>query len=65
LHETYIADCYNYLNKLQLALDYYKRALEVYKQCLPSWHDDRWNTEWIIEQLSEELEENQIEELEI
>jgi tetratricopeptide (TPR) repeat protein len=34
-----IADCYNYLNKLQLALDYYKRALEVYKQCLPSWHE--------------------------
>jgi tetratricopeptide (TPR) repeat protein len=59
-----IGDCYNYMNKLSLALDYYKRALDIYKQCLPHWDDERWNLEWIIEQLTEEIEENQVEELE-
>jgi hypothetical protein len=60
-----IGYCYNWLHKLPLALDYFKRALEVYKQCLPSWHDERWNIEWLIEQLTAEIEENQIEEFEI
>ncbi|CAF4112993.1 unnamed protein product, partial [Adineta steineri] len=41
-------------------LDYYKRALNVYEQCLPVWHPDRWNLEWMIEQISEEIQNDQL-----
>ncbi|CAF1308643.1 unnamed protein product [Rotaria sordida] len=42
--------CYYHLRQHKLALDYYyKRALIVYEQCLPSGHYTRWNIELEIE----------------
>ncbi|CAF0992362.1 unnamed protein product [Adineta steineri] len=46
--------CYEHLNQRKLALDYYKRALVVYEQCL-SATDDRWTIELKIEELSAEM----------
>ncbi|CAF0816940.1 unnamed protein product [Adineta steineri] len=46
--------CYEHLNRRKLALDYYKRALVVYEQCLLAT-DDRWTIELKIEELSAEM----------
>ncbi|CAF0928855.1 unnamed protein product [Adineta steineri] len=46
--------CYEHLNQRKLALDYYKRALVVYEQCLLAT-DDRWTIESKIEELSIEI----------
>ncbi|CAF1446739.1 unnamed protein product [Adineta steineri] len=46
--------CYEHLNQRKLALDYYKRALAVYEQCLSATHD-RWTKQCKIEKLSIEM----------
>ncbi|CAF4343138.1 unnamed protein product, partial [Rotaria sordida] len=47
---------YYHLHQHKLALDYYKRALIVYKQCLPSGHYTRWNIELEIQQTTYKCE---------
>ncbi|CAF4132414.1 unnamed protein product, partial [Adineta steineri] len=49
-----IGFCYEHLNQRKLALDYYKRALFIYEQCLLGT-DDRWTIELKIEELSIEM----------
>ncbi|CAF1439523.1 unnamed protein product [Adineta steineri] len=46
--------CYEHINQRKLALDYYKRALFIYEQCLLAT-DDRWTLELKIEELSTEI----------
>jgi hypothetical protein len=58
-------ECYEHLRQSKPALDYYRRALFIYEQCLTHSHHDRWSVENKIERLSAELENNQIEEVEL
>ncbi|CAF0928872.1 unnamed protein product [Adineta steineri] len=51
--------CYEHLNQHKLAIDYYKRALFVYKQC-PLATDDRLTIESKIEELSTEMNQSNI-----
>jgi tetratricopeptide (TPR) repeat protein len=48
--------CYEQLNQLNQALDYYKRALGVYEQCLPLLHGDRSDIESKIARISVKIE---------
>ena len=52
-----IGECYEHLNQRKVELDYYKRALIVYEQCLPSEQQDQSFIELTIEQLSAEIEQ--------
>ncbi len=51
-----IGECYEQLNQLNLALDYYKRALVVHEQCFPFTHAGRSNLEAKIGELSMRIE---------
>jgi tetratricopeptide (TPR) repeat protein len=53
-----IGVCYEHLNQRKLALDYYRRALDVYQQYSSSTQQDRLVIELKIEELS--IEMNQI-----
>jgi tetratricopeptide (TPR) repeat protein len=52
-----IGECYKHLNQYKMALDYYKRALIVYEQCLPFGHSDRSNIVLKVQQLSAEIKQ--------
>ncbi len=51
-----IAGCYERLNQMKIALEYYKQALNVYERCLPFQNEDHENTVVKIKQLSEKIQ---------
>jgi len=55
-----IGTCYEQLDQLKMALEYYKRALIVYEQC-PYAFGEQWRMEENIERLSEILNNQHIE----
>ncbi|CAF1336626.1 unnamed protein product [Rotaria sordida] len=50
-----IGQHYEQLHEPILALNYYKQALDVYKDCLPEWHGHRLDMELNIERLSKNI----------
>ena len=52
-----IGKCYEHLNQLKLALEYYKQAIIIYQQCFTFWDPDLNYLEFKIEELSEQIDQ--------